>query len=115
MNYHLGIDIGGTFTDFVLVEERDGHLSTYKQLTTPDDPSRAVLQGITTILADNKVDIASVIRVTHGTTLVTNAIIERRGGPTGMLVTAGMTDILDMARETRYDLFDLNLAFPEPF
>ena len=114
MNYRLGIDIGGTFTDFVLVEEQDGHLSTHKQLTTPDDPSRAVLEGITTILVNNKVDISSVIAVTHGTTLVTNAIIERRGGPTGMLVTAGMADILDMARETRYDLFDLNLAFPEP-
>ena len=114
MPHRIGIDIGGTFTDFVLVDDATGDLATFKQLTTPADPAKAVLEGVVTILADYQVDIAGVSAVAHGTTLVTNAIIERRGEPTGMLVTAGMKDILDMARETRYDLFDLRLTFPEP-
>lgn len=114
MAHRIGIDIGGTFTDFVLVDDDTGNLATFKQLTTPKDPSKAVLEGVVTILADNRADVADVDAMAHGTTLVTNAIIERRGAPTGMLVTAGMKDILDMARETRYDLFDLRLTFPQP-
>ena len=114
MPYRIGIDIGGTFTDFVLLDDATGNLATFKQLTSPADPSKAVLQGVATILAENGVGFAEVSAVAHGTTLVTNAIIERRGAPTGMLVTAGMKDILDIARETRYDLFDLRLKFPQP-
>jgi N-methylhydantoinase A len=114
MAHRIGIDIGGTFTDFVLLDDATGNLATFKQLTTPEDPSKAVLDGVATVLADNQVAFADVSAIAHGTTLVTNAIIERRGAPTGMLVTAGMKDILDIARETRYDLFDLRLRFPQP-
>ena len=114
MPHRIGIDIGGTFTDFVLVDDATGTLATFKQLTTSGDPSEAVLEGVVSILAENEVDVAAIDAVAHGTTLVTNAIIERRGAPTGMLVTTGVKDIVDMARETRYDLFDLRLTFPEP-
>ena len=112
--YRLGVDIGGTFTDFVLLEHATGVATLHKQLTTPDDPSEAVIEGIDYLLKETGVDISAVSSVVHGTTLVTNALIERRGSPTGMLVTKGMRDVLDIAKERRYDLFDLRLRFPEP-
>ena len=114
MAFRLGVDIGGTFTDFTLVDDSSRDVATEKRLTTPDDPSRAVIEGVTAILAANEIRIGDVSAIIHGTTLVTNAIIERRGAPTGMLVNAGMKDVLDIARETRYDLFDLRIAFPAP-
>ena len=114
MSYRLGVDIGGTFTDFALFDEARGEMFIHKQLTTPDDPSRAVLEGATRLLARKNVAMAELESIAHGTTLVTNAVIERRGACTGMLVSDGFRDVLDMARETRYDLFDLRLKFPEP-
>ncbi|MBR46128.1 MAG: methylhydantoinase [Rhodospirillaceae bacterium] len=114
MSYRLGVDIGGTFTDFALFDEAKGEMCIHKQLTTPDDPSRAVLEGTARLLERKGVDFAEVETIAHGTTLVTNAVIERRGAVTGMLVTEGFRDVPDMARETRYDLFDLRLAYPEP-
>ena len=79
MQYRIGIDIGGTFTDFTLVDDATADLAIYKELTTPEDPSQAVLRGVAAVLAENTVDIAEVGSIIHGTTLVTNAIIERRG------------------------------------
>ncbi|MFP6687943.1 MAG: hydantoinase/oxoprolinase family protein, partial [Alphaproteobacteria bacterium] len=114
MSYRLGVDIGGTFTDFALFDEARGEMFIHKQLTTPDDPSRAVLEGCSHLLARKGVDIAELVSIAHGTTLVTNAVIERRGARVGMLVSEGFRDVLDMARETRYELFDLRLEFPEP-
>ncbi len=112
--YRMGVDIGGTFTDFALYDESARTVSIHKRLTTPEDPARAVLAGIETLLAEAGVAVTDVAGVVHGTTLVTNAVIERRGAKTGMLVTAGFRDLLDMGLETRYDLFDLRLAFPPP-
>ncbi len=114
MTFRLGIDIGGTFTDFALYDDDGGSLAIHKQLTTPDDPSRAVLEGTSAILERHGVDLGAVGEVVHGTTLVTNAVIERKGARTGMLTTAGFRDILDMRQEKRYDVFDLRLVFPEP-
>ena len=114
MSYRLGIDIGGTFTDFALVDEETGVVAVHKQLTTPYDPSVAVLEGIRSLLKNRQVSIDQVNAVVHGTTLVTNAVIERKGSITGMLTTAGFRDNLNIARERRYDLFDLRLVFPSP-
>ena len=114
MSYRLGVDIGGTFTDFALFDEAKAEMFIHKQLTTPDDPSRAVLEGCAHLLARKGVDIAALNSIAHGTTLVTNAVIERRGARVGMLVSEGFRDVLDMARETRYELFDLRLEFPQP-
>ena len=114
MTHRIGVDIGGTFTDFALFDEIAGKIAIHKQLTTPDDPSRAVLAGVTAMLQDNGVAISEVDSLAHGTTLVTNSLIERKGAITGMLVTANFLDVPDMAREQRYDLFDLRLTFPEP-
>ena len=112
--YRIGVDIGGTFTDFALFNEEGGTMVIHKQLTTPADPSVAVLEGVQALLARTSVPIAEIKSVSHGTTLVTNAVIERKGARTGMLVTKGFHDILEMGLEQRYDLFDLRLRFPEP-
>jgi N-methylhydantoinase A len=112
--YRIGVDIGGTFTDFALYDQAGGHLSVHKQLTTPDDPSRAVLEGIGTLVGNAGLRLDAVESVAHGTTLATNALIERTGARAGMLVTAGFRDILDMGLERRYDVFDLRLGFPYP-
>lgn len=114
VSYRIGIDIGGTFTDFAMVNDRSGEVTLEKTLTTPQDPSIAVLEGIVKLLASGKVPITQVVSIVHGSTLVTNAVIERKGAPTGMLVTKGFGDVLDIALERRYDLYDLRLRFPEP-
>lgn len=114
MVHRLGVDIGGTFTDFALVDDETGALSVHKQLTTPHDPSECVLTGLAALLERTGVAIGDIAAVAHGTTLVTNAVIERQGAPTGMLVTEGFRDVLDIAMERRFDLFDLRLEFAEP-
>ena len=114
MTWRLGIDIGGTFTDFALLDQAGHKLAIHKQLTTPSDPSIAVVDGIKEILRKNYVSISDISVIAHGTTLVTNAVIERKGVATGMLVTSGFEDILDTGMEQRYELFDLRITYPEP-
>jgi len=114
VSFRLGIDIGGTFTDFALLEAGSGRLVIHKQLTTPDDPSKAVLGGVPVLLAKAGVDIGAVEAVVHGTTLITNALIERKGAVTAMLCTAGFADVLDIAMERRYDMYDMGIVYPEP-
>lgn len=114
MSYRLAVDIGGTFTDFALVDDESGDMAIYKQLTTPIDPSLCVLDGANRLLHEAKVSFEELKTITHGTTLVTNAVIERKGSRTAMVTTKGFRDILDIGNERRYDLFDLRLVFPEP-
>ncbi|MBU3737809.1 MAG: hydantoinase/oxoprolinase family protein [Rhodoferax sp.] len=114
MTCRIGIDIGGTFTDFALFDDARHDIVTHKALTTPDEPERAVLVGLGELLAKAGVTVDAVTRVVHGTTLVTNAAIERRGAPTAMIVTRGFRDVPDIALEQRYDLYDLRLRFPQP-
>ena len=110
----LGCDIGGTFTDFVLVDTRTGAFFTNKCLTTPDDPSDAVEQGIRELLAVKPGFLDQVGDVIHGTTLVINAIIERKGAKTGLITTKGFRDVLELGREIRYDAYDIFSQYPEP-
>src|SRR5262245_5521703 len=114
MGYRIGVDIGGTFTDFALFDDSDGSMAIHKQLTTPKDPSLSVVEGCWTLLNNHDLAFENVDAIVHGTTLVTNAVIERSGAVTGMLVTKGFKDVLDIALERRYDLFDLRLRFPDP-
>lgn len=114
MSYRIGIDIGGTFTDFAIIEGGTGDVAIHKLLTTPRDPSIAVLDGIDSLLRQTGVSIADVTTIIHGSTLVTNAVIQRRGARTGMLVTKGFREVLEIAQERRYDLYDLRLHFPDP-
>jgi N-methylhydantoinase A len=95
------------------LNEADGRVWLHKQLSTPADPAQ-VLEGIPTLLAKADASIKNVAAVIHGTTLVTNAVIERKGARVGMLVTAGFRDVLDMGRKLRYDMFDLRQRFPNP-
>ncbi len=116
--YRLGCDIGGTFTDFVLVNNITGEFHTNKCLTTPSDPSDAVEQGIRQ-MAESNPELKNrfmerVEEVIHGTTLVINAIIERKGAKTGLITTKGFRDILELGREIRYDAYDIFSEYPEP-
>jgi len=112
--FRFGFDIGGTFTDFVLLEVATGAVSTYKTLTTPHDPARAVLEGWEFLIADLGLDPATVETAVHGTTLITNALIERQGGITGLVTTRGFRDVLEMRKEMRYDIYDLLITLPDP-
>jgi N-methylhydantoinase A len=114
MSYRVGVDIGGTFTDFALLSESDHRLVIHKQLTTPTDPSQSVLSGMKTLIEKAGVNPSEVSAIAHGTTLVTNSLIERRGAVTGVLCTAGFSDVFDIARERRYDMYDLTITYPEP-
>jgi len=110
----LGIDIGGTFTDIVVYEHASTRFHTHKELTTPSDPSEGVVCGVTTLFKTAGLDCRAVQRVVHATTLFTNALIERRGGTTGLVTTAGFRDILELRREHKYELYDLFIELPRP-
>ena len=112
--YRVGVDIGGTFTDLVLVDGETGRVRLYKCLTTPKDPSTGALEGLEELLRAAGLGFADLGSLVHGTTLVTNAIIERAGSPLGLLTTRGFQDILEMGTEQRYDIYDLFLRFPDP-
>jgi N-methylhydantoinase A len=110
--YRVGIDIGGTFTDMLLVGE-DGTAVVGKTLTTAD-PSLAVENALGPALEDGAVKGTGRGTLIHGTTLVTNALIERKGAPTALLTTVGFRDAVEIGREHRYELYDLNLELPKP-
>lgn len=110
----LGIDIGGTFTDFVLLDEEFGKLNLGKTLTTYPDPAQGILNGIAQMQKEVNLDLSQITGIVHGTTLVTNAVIERKGAPAALLTTAGFEDVLEIGRELRYDIYDIFLTVPEP-
>ena len=112
--YRIGVDIGGTFTDLVMIDTRDGRLFNEKVLTTPADPSIGVLTGIDALLRATRVSASDVLHVIHGTTLVANALIERKGVPTALITTEGFRDIVEIGLEWRYDLYDLAMELPQP-
>jgi N-methylhydantoinase A len=112
--YRLGCDIGGTFTDFVLLNDSTGEIKINKCLTTPVDPSDAVEQGIKELEKRTPGMTNSLDEVIHGTTLVINSIIERKGAKTGLITTKGFRDVLELGREIRYTAYDLFAEFPEP-
>ncbi len=112
--WRIGVDIGGTFTDFVLLDERDGTLRNGKVLTTPHAPEEAVLTGLRDLLRHHGVAPDAVRHVIHGTTLVANALIERRGVKTGLVTTQGFRDVLEIGTELRHDTYDLFMRRPDP-
>jgi N-methylhydantoinase A len=110
----IGVDIGGTFTDLLLVDGDSGDFFLGKVLTTPDDPSRAVQDGVRLLLDSAARRPEEVGQIVHGTTLVTNALIERKGARTALVTTKGFRDAVEIGREHRYDLYDLFLELPKP-
>lgn len=112
--YFAGTDIGGTFTDLFAVEIETGRSLTAKILTDHENPTASVSRGIEQMIASGGLNPEDVSRVLHGTTLVTNALIQRRGVRAALLVTEGFRDALEIGTEHRFDLYDLNIEKPRP-
>ena len=110
----IGVDVGGTFTDFVLVDEARDLIFTGKQLTTSSDPGIAICEGVERIAREAGLELGGIDGVVHGTTLVANTIIERTGARVGLITTGGFRDVLEVGTEMRYDLYDLFLEKAEP-
>ncbi len=112
-SYRIGIDIGGTFTDFTVIDDDTGEVVIDKTLTTPRMPEEGVLSGIGRLMERIPDLLPNTTEIIHATTLVTNIILERKGARTGLLTTDGFRDVLEMGREVRYDLFDMFLRLPK--
>jgi N-methylhydantoinase A len=110
----VGVDVGGTFTDFVLLDTDSGTLSHFKVASTPDDPSIGIADGVREMLARFEVAAREIEFLGHGTTVATNMLIERRGVPTGLLTTKGFRDVLAVGRQTRPSLYDYRARKPAP-
>ncbi len=104
--YRVAVDVGGTFTDLVILNEADGRIQTLKVSSTPHDPSEAVLTGVKRAREELGIDLAAVNQFTHATTVCSNTILQRSGARTALLVTAGFRDVLEIQRHKRYRLFD---------
>ncbi|MCA8888903.1 MAG: hypothetical protein KDA46_08750, partial [Parvularculaceae bacterium] len=112
-NMRLAVDIGGTFTDIAL-ENAEGALVTAKTLTTPTEPERGFLAGVEEVMAKAGIAPKDIGAIIHGTTLATNALIEKRGAKTALLTTEGHRDALEMAYENRFEQYDVNIDRPPP-
>ena len=113
-SYRLGIDIGGTFSDFAVVDDADGTIRVEKTLTSAHAPEESVMRGIDDLSSAIPGLLARTREAIHATTLVANTILERKGAKTGLLATEGFRDILELAREVRYDIYDMFIRLPEP-
>jgi N-methylhydantoinase A len=117
MTFRIAIDIGGTFTDGVIENVQTGEVRLAKRLTTQSDPGQALADVVDDLLkavGQAAGSISAISEVVHGSTLVTNALIERKGARTALIVTDGTADVIDIAREVRYDLYDLDIQMPAP-
>lgn len=112
--YRIGIDVGGTFTDVVLLQEDTGRVQHTKVITTRDNPARGVLDGVSKALEEFGVDPREITAMLHGTTIATNALIERKGARTALLTSRGTRDVLEIGRQIRPSLFDWFADKPEP-
>src|SRR6185436_19687519 len=112
--YRIGIDVGGTFTDFTLLDEASGSVGFHKVPSTPHDPSEAIERGIAELLESRRIPPAQVGHVGHGTTVATNLVIERKGAVTGLITTRGFRDVLEIGRQIRPHLYDYRVTKPPP-
>jgi N-methylhydantoinase A len=108
----IGVDVGGTFTDFTLLDERDSRTLFFKVPSTPGDPSEAIELGLRQMIAEFKLDPAEIGYLGHGTTVATNIVIERRGARTGLLTTRGFRDVLELGRQARPSIYDYRVQKP---
>ena len=113
-NLRIASDIGGTFTDFVVIDEASNTITLGKVLTTPEEPERAIFEGCAEIGRKIPGLMASAKAAVHGTTLVINALTERKGSRTALVCTKGFRDILEMRDGLRYDVYDLQIEYPTP-
>ena len=104
--YRIGVDVGGTFTDFTLHDDTSGDIRFFKVPSTPSDPSQAIEDGLVEMLASFRLSASKVSYIGHGTTVATNIVIERRGARTGLLTTNGFRDVLELGRQARPSIYD---------
>ncbi|MFZ0038132.1 MAG: hydantoinase/oxoprolinase family protein [Candidatus Acidiferrales bacterium] len=109
-----GVDVGGTFTDVIVVNDETGTFAIGKTLTTPSNPSEAIEAALRETLQNVGTPFGGLQALVHGTTLVTNALIERKGDRTALLATKGFRDAIEIGRESRYDLYNLTIELPRP-
>lgn len=114
MSWIVGVDVGGTFTDFHAVETASGRIERHKTPSTPDDPSQAVIDGFAALFPRLEAKAEDVGRISHGTTVGTNALIQGRGAPVALVVTEGFRDLLEIGRQIRPHMFDLQKDHPQP-
>ncbi|MEM8925455.1 MAG: hydantoinase/oxoprolinase family protein [Actinomycetota bacterium] len=113
MAIRIGADVGGTFTDIV-IELADGAMASTKVLTTQTGPERGILDGIDLVAAEHGIELSDVEQVLHGTTLATNALIQRQGAHTALVTTSGFRDVIETRTEGRFEQYDLNIVLPPP-
>ncbi|MFC4275194.1 hydantoinase/oxoprolinase family protein [Achromobacter aloeverae] len=111
--YRIGVDVGGTFTDLVLVHGESGGTIFHKVPSTPHDPSEAIHRGVTELMTEHGLDPAAIRHIGHGTTVATNLVIERKGARCALITTRGFRDILDIGRQTRPHNFDYGVRKPQ--
>lgn len=114
MSYRIGVDVGGTFTDVCMFDQEKGDAMIYKLPSTPWDPSEAIAKGIQETMDKNQVSPQAVAYLAHGTTVATNATLERKGSKTGIITTKGFRDLIELARQTRASLYDTQVEKPIP-
>src|SRR5215813_1732802 len=114
--WRVGVDSGGTFTDICLFDEQEGRVETWKVPSTPDDPSRGIAQGVEEgmrrVAPEAKNPASPIVYFGHGTTVATNALIQHRGVKTGLVTTEGFRDLLEIGRQKRPDLYDIQVDKP---
>ncbi|SNS16004.1 N-methylhydantoinase A [Anaerovirgula multivorans] len=113
MSYMIGVDVGGTFTDFSIFDTRQGKLSHFKHSSTPEDPSKAIVSGVLHVLTEHCIKPEEVSYLAHGTTVATNALIEKKGAKTGLITTKGFKDLMEIGWQKRPSLYDLLKERPE--
>ncbi|MCS7464230.1 hydantoinase/oxoprolinase family protein [Paenibacillus doosanensis] len=115
MSYRLGVDTGGTFTDIALIHEQTGEVHVAKVPSTPHDPSEAVINGVREIVSQTGIDVKNISFFIHGSTVATNALLERKGAKTALLTTKGFRDVLEIGRQSRPKLYDFKARKKVPF
>ena len=114
MPYRVGFDVGGTFTDFCLLNINDGEVHYFKIPSTPDDPSAAIETGLAHLISEYNIVPEEITHLGHGTTIATNLVIERKGAKTGLITTKGFRDVLEIGRQTRPHLYNYRIKRPAP-
>ena len=114
MAWLIGVDVGGTFTDFCAFDGETGAIHVHKTPSTPDNPALAVIDGLLAMQETSGIDLAAVDRVAHGTTVATNALIQKRGGSVALITTGGFRDLLEIGRQIRPHMYDFQTDHPPP-
>ncbi len=114
MAWMIGVDVGGTFTDFFAFDDATDRIALHKVPSTPGNPADAVIAGLRDLSSRHRIDLSAITRLSHGTTVATNALIQRRGGKVALVVTEGFRDLIEIGRQIRPHVFSLQQDFPAP-